>query len=174
MRLSVAQRGSQEGEVNIIGTKQGDLAALKAAHRTARLVVSAMMGALVFYVVIVEFVSRIISNEPLIAEAPVAARYGLYAIAVTMVFLTQVVRGVLTRATSPDEAAFAARMVQVSVVTAALSEIPAIIGLCSFFIWHGTTDFYLMSTISAYLFFRHFPRWPGWERLAGQRIVRPS
>lgn len=135
------------------------------------MVVLAMMGALVVYVVVVEILSRTVTADPLLGQLPSAVRYGLYAIVVTMVFLTQVVRGILTRQSVADENAFASRMMMVSVVTAALSEIPAILGLVSFFLWRESTDFYLMTVISAYLFLRHFPRWAAWEKLAGQRIV---
>lgn len=131
-----------------------------------------MMGALVFYVIIVEVISRVMNLEVRLDGIPATVRYGLYAVAVTMVFLTQVVRGILTRQSCPDEAAFASRMIMVSVVTGAFSETPAILGLVSFFVWHETTDFYLMIAISAYLFLRHYPRWSTWEKLAGQRIAK--
>ena len=130
-----------------------------------------MMGALVFYVIAVEVLTRVMGLEVRLDGIPTTVRYGLFAVAVTMVFLTQVVRGMLTRKSSPDEVAFASRMIVVSVVTGALSEIPAILGLVTFFVWHEATDFYLMTAISAYLFLRHYPRWSTWEKLAGHRIA---
>jgi len=94
-------------------------------------------------------------------------RWAFYAVAVTMVFTSHVVKSIMLRgpdAGSPDAAL--ARLTTAHVVTAAMAEAPAILGFVLFVLDRRFyTDFYILSLVSLYLLVRHFPRFGSWESI---------
>jgi len=124
----------------------------------------AVIGTLVVYVAVVEWLNRsrdVVETEPL----PEVARFILYGVAISMVFLTQIVRALVLRGIPRDLDAAIQRLNLASVITGILAETPALMGLVLFIVWGQYTDFYILLFVSLYLFVRHFPRYGTWEKV---------
>ena len=138
----------------------------RTAHRRATIIVGAITGSLFVYAALVEVLSRTNAVEAGPAS-PEAVRWAFYAIAVSMVFASHVVKAFMlrgARAGGVDE--LLARLTTANVVTAAIAETPAILGFVLFFISRRYySDFYILALISLYLLVRHFPRYGQWERM---------
>jgi hypothetical protein len=140
----------------------------KAAHRRVTLIVGSMISSLFVYVLVVELVGRG-SDVVTMASVPEIVRWVFYAAAVSMVFATNLIMTLMMRGFQPrNDDEFIARMTVAHVVTAALSETPAILGLVLFGLARERADFYILSVISLYLLLRHFPRLSRWESLAAR------
>ena len=141
------------------------LARLRAAHRAGVFVAYTMLASLAVYAGVVELIARN-APEPMV-EFSEAIRWIFYSVAAAIVFATHVVHAVLAhnarRAGAMDQAA---KMTAANIVTLALAESPAILGLVLYFVWRQHTDFYVMCAFSLYLIIRHFPRFGEWERVA--------
>jgi len=141
------------------------LARLRAAHRAGVFVAYAMLASLVVYAGVVELIGRN-APEPMLAYND-AIRWIFYSVAAAIVFATHVVHAVLAhRARNASPMDQAAKMTAANIVTLALAEAPAMLGLVLFFVWRQQTDFYVMCAFSLYLIIRHFPRFGEWERIA--------
>lgn len=120
-----------------------------------------MLASLVVYVVVVELISRAMpaplgnSNELL--------RYVFYAIGFMSLALANVMRALMLRQMPSDLDGALQRLVQIHIIVGAISEVPALLGMVLFFVQRTTTDFYLLSLVSLYLFLRHLPRMSSWE-----------
>jgi hypothetical protein len=150
------------------------MADVRAAHRTATLIMYAVMAILVVYTIAVEAISRT-SSSPDPAPEPGAIRYIFYAVAVAMIFLSQVVKATMLR----DPSRFSLeevvkKLTQANIAVAALVEVPVLLGLVSFFMWRETTDYYVLAFVSLYVALRHFPRYGSWERVAQAAARRES
>jgi hypothetical protein len=142
------------------------MADVRAAHRTATLIMYAVMAMLVVYTIVVEVISRTAST-PDPAPEPGAIRYIFYAVSVSMIFLSQVVKTTMLRNTSGlslDEVI--GKLTRANVAVAAFAETPVLFGLVLFVMWRQTTDFYILAFVSLYVALRHFPRWSSWESVA--------
>ena len=142
------------------------MAGVRAAHRTATLIMYIVMAMLVVYTIAVEAISRT-SPSPDPTPEPGAVRYIFYAIAVAMIFLSQVVKATMLRNASRlslDEVV--RKLTQANVAVAAFAETPVLFGLVLFVMWRQTTDFYILAFVSLYVALRHFPRYGSWERTA--------
>jgi len=136
------------------------------AHRQAALIMYAVMATLLAYVIVVELVHRT-RDDTAVQVLPEVARYVLYGVAISMVFLTQIVRALVLRGTPRgDLDAALARLNVASVITGLLAETPALMGLVLFIVWGQYTDFYILFFVSLYLTVRHFPRFGTWESVA--------
>lgn len=137
--------------------------AVRAAHRRVTIIVRAMISSLFVYAIVVEAAGRtglVGSRGP----ASEVVRLAFYAVAVSTVFISHVLKAFLTRnvrAASEQEAL--GRLATATIATAAVAETPAVLGLVLFFVGPYYTDFYFMAVISAYLFVRHYPRYSAWE-----------
>jgi hypothetical protein len=137
---------------------------LRAAHKQATLIMYAVMATLVIYVAVVEWINR--TRDVLETEAlPEVARFILYGVAISMVFLTQIVRALVLRGIPRELDAALQRLNLASVITGVLAETPALMGLVLFIVWGQYTDFYILLFVSLYLFVRHFPRYGTWEKV---------
>jgi hypothetical protein len=137
---------------------------LRTAHRNASYVVYAIMGSTLVYVAVVEWIHRT-RGVTTVADLPEVVRFVLYGVAISMVFFTQIVRGLMLRGMPRDLDAAVQRLYVASVITAALAEAPAMMGLVLFLVWGQYTDFYILLFVSLYLFVRHFPRFGTWEKV---------
>ena len=59
------------------------------------------------------------------------------------------------------------RLLRASVIAAALSEAPAVMGLALFFVGGARTDFYTMALLSLVMFAMYFPRMSAWKDSLG-------
>jgi hypothetical protein len=142
------------------------MATVRAAHRTATLITYIVIAMLVVYTIAVEVVSRTVSS-PDPARDPGVVRYIFYAIAVAMIFLSQVVKATMLRNPSRlglDEAV--RKLTQANIAVAAFAEIPVLLGLVTFIVWRNTSDYYILAFVSLYVILRHFPRYATWEKVA--------
>lgn len=155
-----------------MSTPPHDPTRVKAAHRRVVVIVGAMLTSLFVYAVVVEMINRSGTIERGTA-APDAVRWVFFAVAVTMVFLSHLVKGFMLRGPRPAGAdEMLARLTTAHIVAGALSETPAILGLVLFFLGRQFySDFYILSLISLYLLMRHFPRYARWEQLLGPYAV---
>lgn len=145
---------------------------LRAAHRRAVVVYAALLGSVAVYAAIVEILSR---GRWLRAGAEgfQVMRLAFYAVAVSMVFLTHLVRGLMLRGPGGQTPEVVAQRLSTATIAAgALAESPAILGLVLFMLDPRLySDFYFLLLISLYLLLRHFPRLGQWQSTA-QRLTQ--
>ena len=144
---------------------------LSRMFRTALFVAGAVLVALPLYVLAVEILKR--SGARLGLELPAEAlapfRYALYGAAVVAVILLRVLRGVILRKNpddSPDRLAH--KLLQASILTSALSEVPALLGVVLYLAAGFYRDFYILLIVSLFLMFMFFPRYRNWADWAGE------
>jgi hypothetical protein len=144
---------------------------LKAAQRRAAITTAAMLGSLVVIVIVVEVLKRNPNFADRSDEGFEAVRIAFYAIAISMVFVINLVHGFMLRAEKSDDIVrIATRLTTVSIIVAALAETPLLLGLVLFIVWGYLTDFYILGFVTLYLMFRHFPFYGQWEKYAKQRM----
>ncbi len=153
------------------GGSSGPDVVLKAAQRRAAMVTAWMMVGIVVFVIVVEVMKR----DPGYADRSGAGfdlvRFVFYAIAISMVFVINLVHGFMLKAEKSDDIGrIAARLTSVNVIVSALAETPLILGFVLFMGWGYHTDFYILGFVTLYLMIRHFPFYGQWEKFAKQRM----
>ena len=153
----------------------GASASLEAAYRNAAITCGAMAASTLLYAVAAAVVS--ISQAPFEGFAgpaqPAGLRLALWTIAVVVAAVIGIVRkALLGRSPSGDQAAQARRLVSTSIVTAALAEVPAVLGLVLFMLSAMRTDFYALFVLSLVLQAVYFPRLEGWRQWATEPALR--
>jgi L-amino acid N-acyltransferase YncA len=88
---------------------------------------------------------------------------GVFAVAISAIFLVTVTRYTMLRTPPATPEARLQRIQSASMLGAALSELPAVLGLALFITTRNRGDFYIMLVLSAYMLIRHFPRRAAWE-----------
>ena len=139
---------------------------LKKTHNVAFVVNVAIIGTLILYAVVIEILRKQLAPFQGLAEITNVSflRYILYGIAILTIFLIRVIRGMLLRKpSSEDFYLLRSRLLQTSLITAALCEIPAILGLILFLLTASLRDYYQLAGVSFILVFLHFPRYGNWE-----------
>lgn len=145
---------------------------LSRMFRTALFVAAAVLAALPVYILAVEILKgRGVRLGPGLAAGTTAnaLRYGLYGAAVAAVILLRVLRGMIVRkrpGDSPDR--LAQKLLQASILTSALSEVPALLGVVLFLVAGFYRDFYILLIVSLFLMFMFFPRYRNWSEWAGE------
>jgi hypothetical protein len=151
---------------------------LETGRRVAAMIYGAMMGSVLLYAVAVEVVN--LSQAPFSGFAGTAldpmVRYALWGVALVQVMLILVVRRtLLAKSTGPAAAAptaSIAKLITVAIVTAALAEIPAVLGLVLFMVSGLRADFYALLTLSLLLLATWFPRLESWREWAAEPPAR--
>jgi hypothetical protein len=149
---------------------------LEAAYRNAVITCGAMAASTVFYAVVVAVIS--VSQAPFDGFAgegfagglqPPGLRVALWAVAVFEAGLIGIVRrALLARSRAGGESAQARQLVRAAVVTSALAEVPAILGLVLFMLSGLRGDFYALLALSIALQALYFPRLDGWREWAAE------
>jgi hypothetical protein len=144
---------------------------LNRMFRTALFVAGAVLAALPVYILVVEILKRRGARLGLGLETGtlLTLRYALYGAAVAAVILLRVLRGMILRKApedSPDRLAH--KLLQASILTSALSEVPALLGVILFLLTGFTRDFYILLVVSLFLMFMFFPRFRNWSDWAGE------
>lgn len=139
---------------------------LKKIYNVAFIVNVAIVGTLILYAVVIEILRRQLAPFQGLTEVSnvTLLRYALYGIAILNIFFIRVARGLLLRKPSSEEFNFLRfKLLQASLVTAALCEIPAILGLILFLLTGSVRDYYQLAGVSFILVFLHFPRYGNWD-----------
>src|SRR5712691_3235756 len=113
---------------------------LEAAYRNAAITCGAMAASTLFYAAVVAVIS--------VSQAPF--------------------EGFAGRSRAVGAATQAGRLVTTAVITAALAEVPAILGLVLFMLFGLRGDFYALFALSLALEAIYFPRLDGWRAWAAE------
>ena len=144
---------------------------LEAAYRNAAIICGAMAASTLFYAGVVAVISiSQASFEGFAGQSQASTlRIALWTVAVLEAGLIGVVRKVLlTRVRTESATIQAGRLVTTSVITAALAELPAVLGLVLFMLFGLRGDFYALFAFSLALQAVYFPRLDGWREWAAQ------
>lgn len=139
---------------------------LKTAYKTSAAVYAAFMLSLVPYVIVFMVLKTRFSGFPLMEEGIEFPwlRYAFFALGLLQVFLIKFIRETLTtRVMRVDRKILSLHLQKMSLISAALCEIPALLGLVLFLLNGNAGDFYVLLIISVVLFVMYFPRWNNWE-----------
>ena len=131
---------------------------IHATNRQAKFMFASMGSSLIAYAV----VANIIRQGKPVAEGGILGMI-FVAVAVMTIFAATLVKSLLLRDAPPTGEARLARLWNATVVSAAMCELPAILGFVHVFITNRTTEFYPLLVVSAYMLARHFPRREAWE-----------
>lgn len=132
-----------------------------------------MLASLFVFVIVVEVLKR----QPDLLELPKEDEFDVlrivfYFVAISFVFVTNIVQGFILKSTKTDNInQLAARLKSVNIITSALSETPAIMGFVLFLGWGYYSDFYILGFVSLYLMIRHFPFYGQWEKFVKVRMA---
>ena len=130
-----------------------------------------MFASLVVSVVVVEILKRSLGPPGFVGVRFDFARVVCYGIAVTLVFVANVLHGFVLKGTrTADIRRIAARLSVVTFIGLALSEVPLVLGLAMYVVWRSYSDFYMLAFVSLYLMVRHFPYYRQWEEFARERM----
>ena len=148
-----------------------DSGGLETAYRIATIICGAMAASTVLYALVVTVIS--VSQAPFEGFAPSAQpstlRTTLWAVALVEAGLIGLARrSLLARSRSEGAAAQGRRLITAAVVTAALAEVPAILGLALFMLSGLRGDFYALLALSLALQAVYFPRLEGWREWAAE------
>ena len=157
-------------------TGPGDpVSVLKAAQRRAAIHTASMVASLFIFVIVVEVLKR--RPEQLSRTGTEGDEFGIlrivfYFFAISLVFFTNVVQGLILKATNTNDIGqLASKLTSVNIITTALAETPVLLGLVLFIGWGYHTDFYILGFVSFYLLLRHFPFYGQWEKFAKGRMA---
>lgn len=135
---------------------------IKRSYLSAAVAAAGIIGAIIFYAVVAEILSRLGHKPPLAAPAAYAVKYALYLLSVSALLAVKLASARLdVKKATPEETLKA--LTVLAIVKAALCELPAIAGLILFVLTGYKTDFYLLLTFAAGLEIYHFPRLARWE-----------
>jgi len=140
--------------------------AIPAMHRVGAIVAGAALASLLIALLAVELIFAGGRGTAVILrpETAVSLRYILYGAAVAAVVLLRALRGVILRKRpGEDEAALGRKLLQASILTTALGEVPAVLGMVLFFLMGLKRDFYILAAVSLVLMFMFFPRLGQWR-----------
>jgi len=142
---------------------------VKQAFRATTIIATAMIVSLAVYVVIVEVLRR--QQEGFTGCAPASAQHLpdiFMGVALLLIIAIQKSRNTLLKIRPTDQIeAKLRKLTMATIVTYALSEIPAIMGLVLFLLGGYVTEFYMLLTLSALMMGLHFPKaehWAVWFR----------
>jgi hypothetical protein len=91
-------------------------------------------------------------------------RYAFYALGLVQIFLIKFIRETATKSVTTVEAKILINHLQrMSMINAALCEVPVLLGLVLFFLSGNSQDFYVLLIVSLVLFVMYFPRLNNWE-----------
>ena len=128
-----------------------------------------MMVSLVVYAAVVQIV-RLGDRAPIASSTLQIVRLAIFVAGLVVFVAARVARRAMLRKTADDGLeVLLGRLARASVVTSALSEAPAVLGLALFFVGGVRTDFYVMALLSLAMFAMYFPRmsvWKDWQGTA--------
>jgi hypothetical protein len=139
---------------------------LKKAFKTSLVIYVAFMLSLVVYFVVYKVLEASITDFQGMMEKIDFPwlRYAFYALGLVQIFLIKFIRETATKTiTTVDAQILINHLQRMSIISAALCEVPAILGWVLFFLSGSSSDFYVLLLISFVLFVLYFPRYANWE-----------
>lgn len=145
-------------------TPQAQNAALAKVFQTNRIIAYGMAASLLVYAVVVEILKR--QGVTLNAIPPHLGdnlRFAFVFVSFAAYFLIKFARNKLLVKTPADtQETLLGRLTLVNIISLALSELPALLGLILFLGSGDAKDFYLLGIISLLLFYVFFPQYNFW------------
>jgi hypothetical protein len=146
---------------------------LRKTFRQTVIISGAMAASLLVYAVVLEVIRATI--KPFQGFWPIsnsqAIRYLFYGAAVAVIVLIRLLsRALLKSGPQEGPSAFFNRLARATILTAALSEIPVVLGFVLFILTGSSRDFYYLFLVSLVLEFMYFPRYRYWEDLVSNRF----
>jgi len=139
---------------------------LKKAHQMALTLNASIIGTLIIYAIVVEIIRKQFAPFTGFGGLPdkTLIRYLFYGIVVVNIFVIRFLRNTMLRKSSSDDTqSLIRKLFRSAVITAALCEVPALLGLLLFLLAGSIRDFYQLAGLSFILVFLHFPRYGNWE-----------
>ena len=142
---------------------------LQSGFKTAVIISAAFIGTLFIYALVADFIKRI--DSPFMGfvsgtEFPSSTRYVFYAISFLLfVLIPKIRRLFLDRLPSLKPDRRTPLLIKTQIITNALCELPANLGLVLFLLNGSGRDFYLLLGISLVLLLIFFPRLSIWNDL---------
>ena len=139
---------------------------IRRTYRAVLAVAIAILSTLIVFLVLGEVIrARFRPFTGFLAGGdPQTLRYIVYAAAVVVVILIRILRQALLRRTAGDSLVILVhRLSRASLVTLALGEVPALLGLMLFLMRGLNRDFYALLFVSLVLIFMYFPRLATWN-----------
>jgi hypothetical protein len=146
---------------------------LSAVYRTSVFLTLSMMASLVAYAAVVELINfRGRAVVPI--ERLDVIRVAVAAVGISLFVVARVVRKAMLRKSPADAVeVLLPRLARATMVTSAISETPAVMGVLLFFIGGKRVDFYLMALVSLAMFTAYFPRMSVWKDWLGPVRYEP-
>jgi hypothetical protein len=146
---------------------------LKRGFRTTLIINWALVASLFTYALMVELIKAQLRPFAGFASGlrPENWRYIFYGAGIGAVVLVRLINRALLK-TAPDEGAhqLIARLGRAAVMTAAVGEIPAVLGFALFLLTGFSRDFYILMFVSLFLEFMYFPRLKVWQDTVRERF----
>ena len=139
---------------------------LKKAYKTSFILYVAFMLSLVVYLVVFQILEASLTDFQGMMEKIDFQwlRYAFYALGLVQIFLIKFIRETATRTiTTVDVQTLINHLQRMSMISAALCEVPVILGWVLFFLSGNSRDFYVLLLMSFVLFVLYFPRYGNWE-----------
>jgi hypothetical protein len=139
---------------------------LKKAHKTSAIIYIAFMLSLAIYLVVFEVLkARIPDFQGMMEKIDFPwLRYAFYALGLVQIFLIKFMRETATKSLSTVDVKILINHLQkMSMVSAALCEVPVILGWVLFFLSGKAQDFYVLLIVSFVVFVMYFPRFSNWD-----------
>jgi hypothetical protein len=139
---------------------------LKKAFKTSVTLYVAFMISIAIYLVVFEVLkARIPDFQGMMEKIDLPwLRYAFYALGLVQIFLIRFIRETATKSIATvDAKVLIGHLQRMSMISAALCEVPVILGLVLFFISGSAQDFYILLILSFLLFVLYFPRYTNWE-----------
>ena len=140
---------------------------VRRTYQLAVIIAIALISSLGTYIVLVEILKST-NQVGLVSDITLATlsqlRYIFYGAGVATIILIRWLRGVMLRKSPQDsEEVLLNRLFRTFIISFALSEVPALLGLALFLLGGLIKDFYILTVISFVLMFMFFPRYPHWR-----------
>lgn len=135
---------------------------LRKRYLTAALAAAGIVGGIVFYTLLVEYLTSRGYRAPLQPPAAYIIKYALYIVAAGAYLAVKLVTRALD-SRKPDAESTVRLLTTQAVVRAAVSEVPAVCGLLLFLLTGVRADFYMLVLVAIALELYYFPRLPQWE-----------
>ncbi len=146
---------------------------LRKTFRQAVILCGAMTGSLLVYLAVFEVVQRMSGAFRPVSSFSTSPALKLlfYGAAIGIIILTRLIaRGMPKNVKGEEASAFIQKLARLSVVIAALSEVPALLGFFYFFLSADRGAFYVFLFVSLVLEFIYFPRLKVWEEIVRSRF----
>jgi F0F1-type ATP synthase membrane subunit c/vacuolar-type H+-ATPase subunit K len=134
---------------------------LKREHQITVIIASAMIAALFTYALVVEAIKYL--YQPFAGFAPQSpgqTREGLFAGALLMLVAIRIIRNMVLKKTPNDTVkTLVTKLKTATIITSALCEVPALLGMVLFMMGGQSKDFYVLLLYSLTLMVLYFPKY---------------